>query len=89
MAKHINLPPWLDYFVMRVSYEQNGLLEIQGEKHEAYVTRAALHAMTPGDDPVAQLYTGAVADTARRDRCYRISAEAFIFIPASEAVTVL
>ena len=40
--KNKNLQPWLDYFEVLHSYEQNGLLEVLPEKHEAYVTLPAL-----------------------------------------------
>lgn len=69
-TKHKDLQPWLDYFAMLHNYEQRGLLELHADKHEAYVTQPALHAMTPGDDPTEQLRTGAIADTLRRLRTY-------------------
>jgi hypothetical protein len=66
--KRKNLQPWLDYFKMLVTYESNGLLEMQPAKHEAYVTRPALHAMTEGDDPWRQLTS--LPKTVRRLRAY-------------------
>ncbi|MBQ8713081.1 MAG: hypothetical protein IJ551_09740 [Prevotella sp.] len=68
--KHNDLQPWLDYFQMLRTYEQKGLLEVQPEKGEAYVTQPALHALSDGDDPAEQLRSGAVADTLRRIRTY-------------------
>ena len=67
--KRINLQPWLDYFSMLRSYESNGFLEVQTDKHEAYVTQPALHAMSEGSDPVEQLRE-AVPESARRIRTY-------------------
>lgn len=43
---------------------------MEAEKHECYVTRAALHAMTPGDDPVQQMKDGSILETAKRLRAY-------------------
>ncbi len=45
MKKIRNLQPWLDYFSMLHTYEENGFLEINAEKHEAYVTQPALYTM--------------------------------------------
>lgn len=42
MAKHRDLQPWIEYFGMLRSYEEKGFLEVIPEKHEAYITRAAL-----------------------------------------------
>ena len=67
--KLINLQPWLDYFDMLRVYEKNGFLEIQTDKHEAYVTLPALHAMSDGDNPVEQIKK-AIPDTVRRIRTY-------------------
>ena len=69
-TKHKDLQPWLDYFELLHNYEQRGLLELHADKHECYVTHAALHAITPGDDPAEQLRSGAIADTLRRLRTY-------------------
>lgn len=45
--KHRDLQPWLDYFQMLHTYEQKGFLEVKADKHEAYVTRAALLTLVP------------------------------------------
>lgn len=42
MKSHPDLQPWLDYFQMLHTYEEHGFLQIEAEKHEAYITRAAL-----------------------------------------------
>lgn len=71
MAKnHKDLQPWLDYFDMFRRYEQVGYLELYTERHEAYVTQPALHAMTPGNDPQQQLRDGSITETVRRLQCY-------------------
>lgn len=62
-----NLQPWLEYFEMLQEYEANLILEVATDKHEAYVTLSAFHAMTPGTDPAQQ--TG-LPETARRIRAY-------------------
>lgn len=61
--------PWLDYFDMLNTYERNGYLELNAEKHEAYMTQPALHAMTEGDDPKMQMGKD-IWKTARRIRTY-------------------
>ncbi len=68
--KNKDLQPWLDYFDMLHTYEQRGLLELQADKHECYVTQPTLHAMTPGDNPSEQLRSRAIADTLRHLRTY-------------------
>ncbi len=45
MTRIRNLQPWLDYFSMLHTYEEKGFLEINAEKHEAYVTQPALYTM--------------------------------------------
>jgi len=45
MAKHYNLQPWLDYFQMLLTYEEKGFLQVDAEKHEAYVTEPALYTL--------------------------------------------
>ena len=45
--KHKNLQPWLDYFDMLHTYEQKGYLQMEPQKHETYVTRAALLTLVP------------------------------------------
>lgn len=49
MAKRDNLQPWLDYFEMLSVYETRGLLEIQYDRHEAYLTLAAACTLTELD----------------------------------------
>ena len=69
MAKNRNLQPWLEYFEMLRTYEQKGFLEVLPDKHEAYVTRAALHTLSPGD-PLSQIRSGELAGTLRRLHAY-------------------
>ncbi len=69
MKKKKDLQPWLDYFRMLVKYEKQGYLEVSVNLHEAFVTRAALHAMSEGDDPRQQLLK-AIPETACRIRNY-------------------
>ena len=45
--RHQDLQPWLDYFKMLQTYEDKGYLEVKPEKHEAYITRAALLTLVP------------------------------------------
>lgn len=68
--KHKNLQPWIDYFQMLRTYEEKSYLEIQPEKHEAYVTRAALLTLAPGDVLTENIGDGSLADTIRRIRAY-------------------
>jgi len=65
-----NLQPWLDYFALLRTYEENGYLEIYPEKHEAFITQPAIHALTPGDDPQQQLLSGAIPETVFGIRTY-------------------
>jgi len=73
MSKRKSLQPWLDYFEMLHTYEQKGYLEVKPEKHEAYITRAALCTLSPtpalpeGERVAADTR---VLDTARRLRTY-------------------
>lgn len=69
MSKPKDLQPLLDYFGMLERYEQQGFLEVKPDKHEAYITRAALHALAPGKDLQAQLLE-AVPQVARHIRTY-------------------
>ena len=64
-----NLQPWLDYFDMLRTYEEKGFLEVLQDKHEAYVTRAALHTLSLGD-PLTQVLSGELARTLRRLQAY-------------------
>ena len=50
MSKTVNLQPWLDYFEMLHAYEQNGYLQMEAEKHEAYVTQSSLHTLSGEKD---------------------------------------
>ena len=73
MSKRKSLQPWLEYFDMLHTYEQKGYLEVKPEKHEAYITRAALCTLSPtpalpeGEGVAADTR---VLDTARRLRIY-------------------
>ena len=86
MSKHPNLQPWLDYFELLGTYKQKGFLETMPDKHEAYLTRAALYALadtrpsTAVGDSVADITTISPSDArllassvftvARRIRTY-------------------
>lgn len=70
MSKRKNLQPWLDYFDMLHTYEQGGFLQMEAEKHEAYVTQPALFAMSKGDDPQQQLMDGSIIETVRSIHAY-------------------
>lgn len=50
--RKINLQPWLDYFGLLLTYEKNGFLEVKPDKHEAYVTHAALLTLLGIGEPV-------------------------------------
>jgi len=50
--RKINLQPWLDYFGLLRTYEEKGFLEVKPDKHEAYVTQAALMTLLGIGDPV-------------------------------------
>ena len=64
--KNKDLQVWIDFFDMLQTYEHKGYLDIQLDKHEAYVTQPALHAMSKGDDPQEQLRDGSIKETVRR-----------------------
>ena len=64
--KKNNLQPWLDYFEMLHTYEQSGYLQMEAEKHEAYVTRSSLHTLT-GEKDTQPTTTD---DSIRRIRAY-------------------
>ena len=51
MKKHQDLTPFLDYFDLLKTYELTSYLEVYPEKHEAYVTRGALHTLILSDVP--------------------------------------
>ena len=69
MTKTNDLQPWLDYFGMLRTYEQKGFLEVMPDKHEAYITQPALHALSEGDDPQEQV-AKAIPETVLRIRAY-------------------
>lgn len=50
--RKINLQPWLDYFGLLRTYEEKGFLEVKHDKHEAYVTQAALLTLLGIGEPV-------------------------------------
>ena len=47
-----DLQPWLDYFGMLRTYEEKGFLEVKPDRHEAYVTQAALMTLLGIGEPV-------------------------------------
>lgn len=55
MKKPVNLQPYLDYFGMLRQYEISGFIEVMPDKHEAYITRAALHTLAPLREAVPQV----------------------------------
>lgn len=71
MAKYKSLQPWLDYFELLHTYEQNGYLEVKPEKHEAYITRAALCTIA-GVVPMDTVVGGLSADTRILDTARRL-----------------
>lgn len=60
--KRTNLQPWLDYFKMLQQYETKGFLEIKPQKHEAYITRAALLTLDNIDAVDIQPVTSSLSD---------------------------
>ena len=69
MAKTTDLQPWLDYFDLLGTYERKGFLEVMPNKHEAYITQPARHALSEGDDPQEQI-SKAIPETVLRIRAY-------------------
>jgi len=73
MAKYKSLQPWLDYFDLLHTYEQKGYLEVKPDKHEAYITRAALYTLSPtpsipgGEGVAADTH---IIETVRHIRAY-------------------
>ena len=65
-----DLQPWLDYFEMLQSYEQNGYMEVMPFKHETYITLSTIHALTPGEHPQEQIKDERLLDTFTRIRTY-------------------
>jgi len=49
MAKSKDMQPWLDYFEMLHAYENNGFLQVEEGKHEAYITQTALPSLSGFD----------------------------------------
>lgn len=82
MSKRKSLQPWLDYFDLLHKYEQQGYLEVKPEKHEAYITRAALCTLsiTPhlfeGDGVVINTHILNVARYIRAYAAYRSASDA-------------
>lgn len=73
--KHKDLQPWLEYYSMLIQYERSGYLEMRDDRHEAYITRAALLTLSGYDTPEALRSPGAddaqrLADTVRHLRTY-------------------
>lgn len=48
MGKQTDIGPWLSYFEMLDIYVQDGYLELLPVSHEAFITKAALWALTDG-----------------------------------------
>lgn len=73
MSKRKSLQPWIDYFKMLHTYEQEGDLEVKLDKHEAYITRAALYTLNdiPPIHVGEEVINGInILDTVRRIRTY-------------------
>jgi len=51
MSKTKNLEPWLAYFAMLGTYEEKGFLEMNPERNEAFITRAAFMTLTESGTP--------------------------------------
>lgn len=64
--KHKNLQPWLDYFKVLQRYEVCGFLEVTAEKHEAYVTQAALFTLAGYDEATIAIADQSVVPGASR-----------------------
>lgn len=64
--RHKNLQPWLDYFRMLQTYEEKGFLQMEPEKHEAYVTLPALYTLADYDDNPADLADTSSVAVVRR-----------------------
>lgn len=71
MSKTVNLQPYLDYFDVLNSYIEKGYLEVYPEKGEAYVTEAALNALSDSD--AAPQEKDLVMEGARRLRTYTVT----------------
>lgn len=66
MARIKNLQPWLDYFEMLQRYTEEGFLEVTAEKHEAYITRAALFTVAGYDEDPESLADRSLEAMVRR-----------------------
>lgn len=67
--KHKDLQPWLDYFELLRTYERKTLLEVMPDKHEAYITHAALFTLSGSEKPNDQTIR-AIPSTVKRIRAY-------------------
>lgn len=75
--KHQDLQPWLDYFAILQTYEEKGYLEVTADRHEAFVTQAALLTLLGMDETasieditVRRRLTTAASDFLQRIRGY-------------------
>lgn len=72
--KHKDLQPWLDYFDALKRLVHKGYLEVRHAEHEAYITHAALYAISnvcnPQDELVAIIDPHNLKDTANRIHTY-------------------
>lgn len=68
--KYEDMQPWLDYFDMLREYVCLGFLQMEVSKHEAFITQPVLHAISDGDDPIAQMRDGSIELSAWRLRAY-------------------
>ena len=50
MAKTVDLQPFLDYFYVLQTYVEKGLLNIEPEKYDAYITKEAIYSLSPAVD---------------------------------------
>lgn len=89
--KNSDLQPFLDYFSMLREYVAKGYMQLGVRKHEVYVTRTAIHAMSPGNDPAVQLRDGSVENTAFQLRAYAawLSGEGNDYLDRNFAVHVV
>lgn len=89
--KHEDLQPWLDEFNMFDAYQQAGYLQMVVNRHEAFVTNAALHSMSDGNDPMLQAQDGSLEKTAKRLRTYAgwLSQEGESYLNDNFAVNVV
>ena len=77
MGKNKDLQPWLDYFAMLRTFELKGFLEVKPDRHEAFVTQAALLVLLGLDESELaesladqQRLTAAATDFLQRIRGY-------------------